>query len=1331
MELDSDGDLHLVAAPNASPALIEALGELMPKGRTTSPGDGLGDAENLVMLAPASRLFGRHSCWRHPIWHEGKLLGAFALTSPEDTEPDAPMKRLLEHGAAIAGVILQASHLQAEDERQRRRLRRLAHFHAMLAQANQVAATLPDEMTLYAEICRIAVAHGDFRLAWIGAPDERQRFTVFAAAGMSAYLEDIVISANPALPEGRGPAGQAWRSGEVVVSPRITRDNEYAPWFEQARRFNLSAAATLPLRNEGQVVALLLVYAEEEGVFDPELVAILKELAFDTGRALEAIGQRRRLERLQALHNALLAESELLLHGRYENDMLNELCERLVQHTLFQVAWIARPDAEGIIQTLAAAGADANMLDELTLRLDEVPPSLVVSSWKADQPAHDNDYVASSRERPWHDFLRQKQWHSVAAIPIHRGGAIFGILALVSAGTNLFDAEVLALCERIAQLLGHALDELDLKNRLEREKSQQFHLARHDPLTGLPNRLQFEEYLLRAIARARRQQTLLAVGLLDLDDFKPVNDTWGHLIGDMLLRQLSERLRALLRESDLLARFGGDEFVLAIEGLNTSDSLPAVLNRLRSAVETPFNLGDGRVVSITFSLGVALIPEDGTEPDLLLRRADAALYQTKAGKIRHHRWWHRWREGVGADSESVLVLPDAYGPEAATLLASSQTLSVAVAEDFINEFYRHLTNHPQTSAVLQFVVPDELSFIKAQQIQSLVEVLTPGTSREPFQKTARFLGRLYALTNIDCAMIAQGVGLYQNLLSQRLAAFPLRTADRERLISVINTRLQDLTAAHLQAHGQTMADYHALLVHPPPSAGTLWVDGIHSHMEMAAALPGIVGVELLRLDAHGAFQIEAASGAAAGHLLPIWHSDSLAPLLDINQPQGRGLVAAAWRTRELQTCANYALDPRVAPWRDTMREARISSGAVLPVHDVQGRPVFVLVLFGSYPGQFESLWMRQFCTGLMQRLTLIWQQSRVTSTDVVPKATAEIWRQRLFSGGLTMYYQPLVNLRSGRPVMVEALTRLVLEDGSIVAPAQFLSVLGERDLDRLFRLALLEALRQLKLWDAAGVHLSASVNLPPPPLLQPDCPLWVQEALATAKIEPRRLYLEIMETGRVDENETLRDAILHRLSHMGVHIVMDDLGSGYSSLQRLRSLPFHAVKVDQSLVRDVWRDPIRVLGLIGALVQLGRDLELDVVVEGLESEEMVEAAAILRAKMGQGYALARPMPAAALLGWMEQFDLNVDRTAPRTALGALAALWRFEHGGGENEMPAERPALGSFIVARNLQGSPLDSLHRQQDEIARAEGIQSAQHQALAAQIRTTLLAMCAPAAGD
>ena len=161
------------------------------------------------------------------------------------------------------------------------------------------------------------------------------------------------------------------------------------------------------------------------------------------------------------------------------------------------------------------------------------------------------------------------------------------------------------------------------------------HLAFHDPLTGLPNRAMFEQHLSLALARARRDDLGVAVLFLDLDAFKPVNDTHGHATGDEVLRQLAARLRSAVRETDLVARQGGDEFLVLIAdlpiGAEAVDALAAVRkvnDRIAETMAEPFRLRAGEL-SLRASIGCALFPLDGSEEQDLLRGADEAMYEHK------------------------------------------------------------------------------------------------------------------------------------------------------------------------------------------------------------------------------------------------------------------------------------------------------------------------------------------------------------------------------------------------------------------------------------------------------------------------------------------------------------------------------------------------------------------------------------------------------------------------------------------------------------------------------------------------------------------------------
>jgi EAL domain-containing protein (putative c-di-GMP-specific phosphodiesterase class I) len=276
---------------------------------------------------------------------------------------------------------------------------------------------------------------------------------------------------------------------------------------------------------------------------------------------------------------------------------------------------------------------------------------------------------------------------------------------------------------------------------------------------------------------------------------------------------------------------------------------------------------------------------------------------------------------------------------------------------------------------------------------------------------------------------------------------------------------------------------------------------------------------------------------------------------------------------------------------------------------------------------------------------------------VVAEEQARELRSLLFAGGLAMYVQPVVDLRDGALAKVEALARMIRPDGRVIGPGAFLPLLGEADLSLLFRNGLQLALRRLARWDADGLRVDVAINLPPRTMLDAQCPQWIADALREHGIAPQRLTLELLEHQSLDA--AAQDAAVARLAPLGVQLSMDDLGSGYSSLQRLAALPFTSIKADQGLLVRLREQPLQTLTMLRTIIQMGADLERGVVVEGLEDDDMVEAARWLGAPYGQGYALARPMPAAALADWWRERRgaLLPDDSAPRSALGALAWKW--------------------------------------------------------------------------
>jgi diguanylate cyclase (GGDEF)-like protein len=163
---------------------------------------------------------------------------------------------------------------------------------------------------------------------------------------------------------------------------------------------------------------------------------------------------------------------------------------------------------------------------------------------------------------------------------------------------------------------------------LRDERVRLDHLAHHDPLTQLPNRTLFFDRLRQAIARARRQGTAFAVLLVDLDRFKPVNDAWGHPVGDLVLQEVARRLQDNVRASDTVGRIGGDEFVALLPDIEGPDAAVAVARKIREAMARPIE-AQGHVATIDCSIGIALHPRHGDDEISLVNHADRAMYAAK------------------------------------------------------------------------------------------------------------------------------------------------------------------------------------------------------------------------------------------------------------------------------------------------------------------------------------------------------------------------------------------------------------------------------------------------------------------------------------------------------------------------------------------------------------------------------------------------------------------------------------------------------------------------------------------------------------------------------
>jgi diguanylate cyclase (GGDEF)-like protein/PAS domain S-box-containing protein len=222
------------------------------------------------------------------------------------------------------------------------------------------------------------------------------------------------------------------------------------------------------------------------------------------------------------------------------------------------------------------------------------------------------------------------QWHPIETtaplywlgVPLKSHTGIIGALVVrsYSEGTRYTETDK-ELLQFVSTQVATAIERKQLQTRLQ-------YIAQYDPLTDLPNRELLYDRLGTALARARREESGLSLFYLDLDKFKLVNDNISHAAGDLLLRQVAQRLKKNLRETDTVARIGGDEFVVLLEKVQSLEHVNAIAEKLRTALNQPFDL-EGTSMHILPSIGIAIYPQHGDEEQQLIRNADEAMYVAK------------------------------------------------------------------------------------------------------------------------------------------------------------------------------------------------------------------------------------------------------------------------------------------------------------------------------------------------------------------------------------------------------------------------------------------------------------------------------------------------------------------------------------------------------------------------------------------------------------------------------------------------------------------------------------------------------------------------------
>jgi diguanylate cyclase (GGDEF)-like protein len=345
----------------------------------------------------------------------------------------------------------------------------------------------------------------------------------------------------------------------------------------------------------------------------------------------EQVRARRSLERGNRLRQALLGLARAALVQDRATEPLQHVLEQAVRHVPgAEAGSVLRLDDDGRFRFVAAVGFDLSVLAPLSFPPDAIsePAAADVTRGPRLLPhVLDDPEVRAA-------FAATSPTAAIAAtvsVPIVVQGRTAGYLQLNAfSDADAFGDDSLEAGRLLGDLVGALVQRLDLERVLLAERARFDHLAHHDPLTGLPNRVLLADRLAQALARDGRSGHATALMVVDLDGFKSVNDAFGHAVGDELLAALARRLADVLRSADTVARLGGDEFAIVAAGLASASSADGVARKVLNALHQPIAIA-GREVRVGASIGVSVAPNDGADAATLLANADLAMYRTKRG----------------------------------------------------------------------------------------------------------------------------------------------------------------------------------------------------------------------------------------------------------------------------------------------------------------------------------------------------------------------------------------------------------------------------------------------------------------------------------------------------------------------------------------------------------------------------------------------------------------------------------------------------------------------------------------------------------------------------
>ncbi len=455
--------------------------------------------------------------------------------------------------------------------------------YAALSNMSENIVYLEDEDALYNSLCRILVQVSEFKIAWIGIVDEEKESIIpYASNNITLeQLSQITFSTNPDQRYSLKAVERAYLEKNHII---LTKDElQLCQEYQRTLDSSIHSVGSFPIYNGKDIIAILSLYSDDEKSFNLDLTDLIKKMLKELSFALNKI----QAQRLQ-----LLTKEDL----------------RIASYAF---------DAQ---EAMTITDIHANIVKVNQAFTD-------ITGYSAQEVIGKNPRVLQSSQHDklfyqemWEDLNKNGKWKG-EIYNQRKNGEVYPEILSITAIKDESDT----VTHYIAQFL-------DISHIKDAQKEAEFK-AEHDVLTGIANRAKLLEETERAFNRGRRSDTQHAFMFLDIDNFKQVNDFYGHSIGDQLLIQIASRLNDLIRSEDIIARLGGDEFAIILLDLDSNEHIAVkqaslLAEKIQQRIAEPIII-DSYSFDITFSIGVKLFPDHEKTFQEVISHADIAMYQAK------------------------------------------------------------------------------------------------------------------------------------------------------------------------------------------------------------------------------------------------------------------------------------------------------------------------------------------------------------------------------------------------------------------------------------------------------------------------------------------------------------------------------------------------------------------------------------------------------------------------------------------------------------------------------------------------------------------------------